>query len=384
MKFLLISPLIIPIPKLEKQTEEEKMKYLFIITGVFFITACGTEKFASVSEDEAINVVASEDQPKPEEKIQALVIPEVKEKKIANKKRQKINIVGTVGKNQLKKKTPVSRTVTRIDVTNRVKVTTETKEEGVKEKEVEIQSEDNKKTDTAETVVVQKESTTVDSGPELNILFYTDKRSWGTCMDHLRKSHESFLSGISGYDWEMGFAYYADAGQAKLMPLELFNGRPHNTKGFKDGIFEALFSPESDYTLSKGEYSQDRLEKLFSNTLKPAVPDHEEHSYGSLTPNNGSQKTASPLSGLDELLSSSGRKEAPTVVLFFGHDFPYYSTEEWNDFYSRHSNVAVVAIAKRSANVSNFLHVLEKGHNFSFVANCDIQKTVDLIASQLN
>ena len=347
------------------------MKQLFFITvGLFFIVACGTEKFASVSEDDSTTLVASEEQSKPEEKIQELIIPEVKEKKIANKKRQDINIVNTVGTNQLKKTKPSTKSsVTHIDVTNRVVVTTE-----VKETVADVKSPDNQKTDSTE-------STEIDLGPELNILFYTDKRDWGTCMDHLRKNHNSFLDGISDYGWEIEFAYYADAGQAKLMPLELVNGRAYNKKGlFEGGLFS---TPDIDYTLSKGEYAQDEAERLFSTTLKPVTPNHEEHSSANLTPNRG-KKMANPLSGLDELLSSGEKNETPTVVLFFGSDFPYNSTEEWNNFYSKHSNVAVVVISRRSSNVSNFLHVLEKGHNFSFVANCNIQKTLEVIANQVN
>ena len=347
------------------------MKQLFfIIIGLFFITGCGDEQFASVAGDDESIVVGSEEQPQPEEKIQELVIPEVKEKKIGNKKRQKINIVGTVGKNQLRQevvKTPdVKRTVTHIDVSNRVVVTTETKK---------VKAEANKKTDSEKSTIVWEKPTEVDLGPELNILFYTNQRAYRTCMDHIRKNHKPFLAGVSNYNWEISFAYYADENQAKLMPLELSNGRPHD-------VNRHWFKIEEIYTFSKGEYSQDISERLFSNTLKPAIPNHEEHSSANLTPNNG-KKAYNPLSGLDKLLSSNKRKTAQTVVLFFGDEFPYNSTEEWNDFYNKHSNVSVVALSTRSSNVSNFLHILEKGHNFNFIANCDIDKTLNLIENQI-
>lgn len=347
------------------------MKHLFfIIIGLFFVTSCGDEQFASVSDSDSLDIVASENQPKPEEKIQKLVIPEVKEKKIGAKERQQINIVSTVGKNELKdKKSDVRRRVTSIDTTNRVVVTTKTKIE-------------DKGSDEANSVSKQEEEK-LDLGPPVNILLYTNKRDWKTCMDHLRKNSKYFLQSISDYDWDISLAYYADANQAELMPLELVSGQVYNKKSSL-GIFHGgLFSFEADYTLSKGEYSQEITNRLFPNTLRPSNLNHAELSSANVTPNRGTTKVINPLSGLDKLLSSSVRKETPTVVLYYGDDFSYNSTQEWNDFYSKHSNVSVLAISKRSSNVSNFLHVLEKGHNFHFIANCSVKNTLSLIAEQV-
>ena len=334
------------------------MKHLLVIlVASLFLTACdNSEKFASVSES-STSIEASTE-PEYKEEIRTLVSEDV-EIKVAGKKRQTLDVIDTVGEKDLKKPETI---VTHIDVTSEVVVKTEL--------EVEVDTETAvSEEEVKQEPVVEK----VDLGPELNILVYMSERAYGNCVDRLRKEHVSFLDGISHYNWDISFAYYTN--KAELLPLEYYNGKPHN----KGGLFER----EMDYILSKGEYSDEKAKRLFQTTLQPSAPLHEHSQDWNLTPNSGTNMK-DPLFGLDQILSSEVRKSAQTIVLFEGDQFPYYSTSEWDSFYSSHPNVSVIALSFRSANVSNFLHVLEKAHDFRFIAGCDSPSSFQKVISAVN
>ena len=352
------------------------MKHLLLISIIFFfVTACeNKDQFASISDRSPV-VRASQNEPRdePRERIKKLVVEQAPVK-ISGKKRQQIKIGDTVGANNLKKQ---KRAVTRIDVTSNVVVTEEQSKEEVKGKGAKGQKSQSASSTTItvenkqETVVettktVKTVNKEVNLGPKLNVLIYMDKRGYGNCVDNLRVNHQSFLTGISKYNWNLSFAYYTIAD--KLMPLEYSNGEAFNSAGF-------LETPVYDYTLSKGEYKDKETVRYFQTTLQEAVPDHHEHSVGTedLT-SNYSMNIVDPLAGLNQILSKKIRKNVKTVVLLFGDDFPYYSTAEWNKFYSWHPNVSIAALSYRHANVSNFVHVLEKKHDFSFIPDCDIKE----------
>ena len=368
------------------------MKYLlFILVSFLFITACEkSERFASLSEDSSLVESSEKSAPKYEEDIKALVVEDV-EVKISDKKRQAVDVIDTVGENNLR---PARRAVTHIDITSRVLVTD-------RQESAEVSAENSSKADVSSAAQVKQEQTTViertvqtttkaqrgghsvNLGPKLNILVYLNSRSYGACVDRLRRNHSVFIEGLSSYNWELGFAYYASADEVELMPLEYVNGIPYDAdRGF--------FDYENDYTLSKGEYSDEKTKRLFFTTLEPAVPPHNQARSANPTPgtpNTNRKPATDPLSGLDQLLSSQTGKEAPTVVLFFGDAFPYYSTSEWNQFYGQHPNVSLIALSHRSGNVSNFLHILEKAsYDFSFVPGCggNIKSVLDIIGRKVN
>ena len=219
----------------------------------------------------------------------------------------------------------------------------------------------------------------------MNVLFYLKNRNWGSCAEQIRANHDHFLEGLVDYNWDISFAYYANASKAKLMALENISGTPYNKNTISQGLFS---KPLHDYVLSKGEYSDKKTKRLFSMTLKPAHNRPSVNLSAKRTTPNTSGTVTNPLSGLDQLLSSNVREEGHTVVLFFGNDFPYNSTQEWNEFYSKHPNVSVVVLSYRNTNVSNFVHVLEAEHDFSFVAACDdkssFQKVLPVIQDKLN
>ncbi|MCY4320782.1 MAG: hypothetical protein OXC37_00025 [Bdellovibrionaceae bacterium] len=305
-------------------------QFILSFMTIAFLTACeNSQDFASVAE-ESNAVLASEDD-NHQQDIQNLLSTEG-EKKISGKKRQKLDIGETVGQNDLK---PEEKPVTHIKVTD----------EAVKEPDVKKSEPVTHVTVTADAVEPVVEL------PKLNILFYSKKRT-DTCAKRvIRKNYEDFLDGLVDYDWDISFAHYADASKAELMPLKYISGVPYD-----------------DNILSKEEYEDKKAKRLFHTALSP---DSMDPATMISAPSSYTPKIANPLSGLDQILSSHVREEGHTVVLLFGTDFSYNSTEEWNEFYSNHPHVSVMALAYRSSNLSNLLHALETNHDFTFVPACD-------------
>ena len=208
------------------------MKYLLSFSVLFFITGCGNpEHFASVSEDSSL--IEASKQPEYKKEIKALVKKDAKVK-IAGKKRQKLNVADTVGENNLKKD---KKNVTHIDVTSEI-VVKKAKQKKKTAQTVTVTHEQKTvvevSTKTA-TKTAEVEEKPVDLGPKLNVLVYMHKRAYGSCVNHLKRSHKSFLEALSAYDWTISFAYYTDVSEAELMALETRGGRLHdkNKKFFK-------------------------------------------------------------------------------------------------------------------------------------------------------
>ena len=315
---------------------------LSILVSLLIVTACGeSDRFASLAEDQALLEASQE--PEYKEGIQALANEGV-EVKISSKNRQAVNVVDTVGENNLK---TAKTAVTHIVVPGEVVL--------VKGKDSE-----KDKASVAQTVQISAEKTAVvdqqavDLGPELNILVYLDKRTEGSCSSYLKRNRKAFLESISDYNWNISFAYYADPSFAGFLPLENRDGR-------------ALYKKR--YHLSKAEDSNEEAGSLIQNTLTLGPVNSTNGDRGPML--HHVRKASDPLAGLSHILNSYENKSAKTVVLFFGNQFPYYSTSDWNDFYSKHSGVSLVALSYRSGNVSNFIHILEKKqYDFTYVSGC--------------
>lgn len=330
------------------------MKYLLFLFSILLIgTACeNNERFASTTEGE-LETQASET-PEYKEDLQSLVQAEVEEPKVGAKKRNTIDVVETVGDKQLHEEEE-ELILTEVDMTDVIM------EEPVK----------------AEPEVVALE--------KLDILFYMHKRD-SVCVQTFRRfqKQKDFIAGLNPLDWQMSFLYYSQSNETYLLPLELQNGKAHDVTPLTD--FNFTF--DEDYVMSKGEYSANKTEALFLTTLE----DYEARGRNDFDVNataNANKYVANPLSGLDFALSSETnevtRKGAKKVVLLFGYDFPYYSSTEWKNFFKKHKNVHVIAIAKRDSNVSNFLHVLEsKKSRFEFLPACSGTGLLEAIHAKFN
>ena len=196
-------------------------------------------------------------------------------------------------------------------------------------------------------------------------------------------------------DWQVGFSYYSQTRPCSkdnscksgietprysiddlaMFPLEWPNGRAHNAS--KDHYRKF----EEDYVLSKGEYTEEQAKRLFNTTLTafhPEASGPDETTPSSMGLNTNPklfQAVSDPLSGLDALLSKkprgSVRPGSHVVVLLFG-DIPYYPRLEWRNFFNKHKNVSLIAVSSRYANVSNFVHLLQKDkYDFKFLPACD-------------
>ena len=341
------------------------MKYLLVLfAGVFIFSACeNSEQFASVIEEVQQASESSEYQ----RDLQSIVEAEVK-KKISGKKRKNINIKKTVGKKNLGKKRNII--LTKINVTNII-VDESDKQEIEKEGSGEqvVSSE------------VQKTATVEEVEEKLDILFYMNNRD-SKCIKTFRWFYEknSFLSHLNGLNWQVSLSYYASGQRIAFLPLERYNGQPYDAD-------KRLFKFKSDYVLSKGEYSSKRAKDLLLTTLESTYPNHDNRGGAQKRTPNSNGYVDDPLSGLDHILSAKARgavrSNSHVVVLLFDYDFPYYSSKEWKSFFEKHENVSVIAIAHRSANVSNMFHVLERSYDFEYLPACYGKGLLDLIQSKV-
>ena len=344
------------------------MKYLLVLfAGVFIFSACDNpEQFASVIEEEQQVSESSEYQ----RDLQSIVEAEVK-KKISGKKRKNINIKQTVGKKNLGKKRNII--FTKIDVTNII-VDESGKQEIEKEEDSgeQVVSLEVQKTATVEEVSVPEE--------KLDILFYMNNRD-SKCIKTFRWFYEenSFLSHLDGLNWQVSFSYYASGQRTAFLPLERYNGQPYDKN-------KKFFQFELDYVLSKGEYSSKRAKDLLFTTLESTYPNHDKRGGAQKRTPNSNGYVDDPLSGLDHILSTKAkgavRSDSHVVVLLFDYDFPYYSSKEWKSFFEKHENVSVIAVAHRSANVSNMYHALERSYDFEYLPACYGEGLLDLIQSK--
>ena len=350
------------------------MKYLlFLFVLLFVVSACdSSDQFASIS-DSAIEGQQASQIPEYQEKLRSIVKSDVK-LKIGGKKRKNINVAETVGKKNLSKQKKHSI------VTN---IITDGKKEKVSKKEETKKRTVSKKKVSRTYIELKishqtKRASKRASKPEkkLDLLFYMNDRDSG-CVQHIRAFSEEkgFLKFLNHLDWQVSFSYYTQGDVVAMLPLEWNNGQAFNAS---DDPWK--FKP--DYVLSKREYSQKQADHLFNTTLQAFHPPEtgEEGLPASSIGLNVNPKlywaVLNPLSGLDRILSKKTkgavRSNSHVVVLVFGYDFAYYSSVEWKRFFKKHKNVSVIAMSGRSANVSNFLHVLErKEFDFEFLAACD-------------
>ena len=358
------------------------MKYLLCLFVLLFaISACeNTEQFASLKNGE--DQLASES-PQYKQDLKSIASHEV-ELKIGGKKRQNIKIENTVGEKNLDKGT--TTVTTKQTVTEAEQATTESEKTvttiNIKVADVTVKKAEEESADVKKELVVSGKETS-DSGKKLDILFYMHNRK-SKCIQNIREYSErnGFLEHFNHLDWQVSFSYYSQT--KEVLPLELHNGRAHNTHSG----FSGLFKHKADYILSKEEYPAKRRERLFNTTLKTVYPDYDRGSstqHFSIDQLNFNGDISDPLSGLNQLLSSgtegSVRLDSHIIVLVFGYNFPYYSSEEWETFFKKYNkNMSIIVLSSRSANVSNLVHVLEKSeYDLDFLAACDTKDSSELL-----
>jgi len=419
------------------------MKYfLFFITLLFSMTACQpSEEFASLGAE--LKVPRLNQASEYEQELKNAVRQESKDAKIGGKKRETLNLADTVGEKDLcecedkentrdvaqaetTEKPPAKRkkktVITKIRITNLI-VEDEIEEAPVKvaEPQVEEQVEEQpqtkisikpveeepspslafqqpeKEVQTPKKEVVEKapvvalgdqaevETEVVSDGDgadslastKVNILFYMRGRN-SQCVQELNRHYtqSGFLSKLDNLDWQVSFSYYSKGHETSILPLQSGFGKPVPTKWLS-------LKPKYDYTLSRGEYSERKSKYFLHNTLKVMLDNGRQQQNN--VPNKG-KHLDDPLSGLEYILNENPknvlREDAFTIVLFMDYDFPYYSAARWKQFFTEHTDVSIIAIGKRSSNVSNLYHALDKGYDFGYLPVCKEDGLVEAIQSK--
>ena len=330
------------------------MKKLFFVFGILFLaTSCeNPENYASIPDD---NVLLQASKARGD--IQEIVSEAVRdsEKKIGNKKRMQVNIEETVGGKDLGRADTTRRGrregrrgerqahVTNIEITNVV-----VKSDKKKEKK-------------------RKPNNVKKTKPKLDLLFYMNTRDSKCVSKFEAAGKKGFLQHFVKWDWQLSFSYYTE--ESNLLALEYHNGTPHNVGKF--------FDPAHDYVLSAGEYPQDKMDRLFYTTLQltgPLQQDSDSENKGRHYTPDFNKYVSNPLEGLDRILTDKpegfARSGSYVVILLFGNQFPYYSSKDWKKFFNKHKRVKIISVSSRTANISNFLHVLEKEDQFEALPFC--------------
>ena len=353
------------------------MKKLFFVFVVLFLaTSCeNSENYASIPDDDVL-LQAS----KARGDIQEIVSEAVRgsEKKIGNKKRMQVNIEETVGGKDLgrrEKRADTARSGNKErreehrEVHREVHIEEHIEEQQAHVTNIEItnvvvkadKEKGRKPTGEVEASSVKKKK------PKLDILFYMDTRD-SKCVSKFESAgKKGFLKHFVKWDWQLSFSYYTE--ESNLLALEYHNGMPHNVG--------EIFEPAHDYVLSAGEYPQDKMDRFFYTTLQLTRFLQKDSDRGNkskhYTPDSN-KYVNNPLEGLDRILTDKpegfARSGSYVVILLFGDQFPYYSSTDWKKFFNKHKRVKIISVSSRTANISNFLHVLEKEDQFEALPFC--------------
>ena len=346
-------------------------KIIVTVSVLFFLTACGNpENYASIP-DEHIEQQAST----AKRDIQSIVDKaiETSEKKVGNKKRNQMNVKDTVGEKDLGKDPSFT---TNVEITN---VVIEGGSEPVKTAKQKKPKAKVKRKKAKVATESCEEPCKKKAEPKLDILVYMNRRD-SACAYNFRQlaKRDGFLEHFSfSWDWQLSFSYYTE--KTNLMPLELYNGKFYSEGG--------LFSPVYDYVLSEKEYPVDKRDRLFLTTLEMTkYSPRGENNNQTYTPDS-KKYVNNPLAGLDHILTDRpegfARAGSRVVVLLFGDQFPYYSSKDWKKFFGKHQNVNIVSVSSRSANISNFLHVLEQHDQFDALPKCSPAGFIDKVNQHL-
>jgi len=314
----------------------------FILSGFLFLISCSPrDSFNSLGEGEDEQRLASEE-PQHREEIKNLVNQKEIVKIGAGKKtRPLVDLSETVGQNQLKDEEGEGQ-VALIDETVTIEV-------GVKEPEF---------------------------TKNLSLLFYIDSKK-STCVRQFRKYGKSFLSHLNkAPDWEMAFSFHRDSKVAPAPGASSWE-RAFSSYGNTEELIK-LQQRAGGYVLSK---NNSRPERVFTETLKAYYPSANEHSS---RPNQGPHHVLNPLKGLSQSLDVfSSNTKGQKVVLYFDDDYPYYTAEEWRNFYEKHHNLTVLFISKRQGNLSNLIPGVEVGMDLLAVLGCELS-TPRFVTDTLN
>ncbi len=201
---------------------------------------------------------------------------------------------------------------------------------------------------------------------KIDILFYVGGKT-ENCLNSFSKEAkaEGFLRHLDVFDWNVAISPFPrKPGLTGLKKRHAHQGRGYDETDYfrifeKADIKDAVLR-KSD--LKKSKRGMQKGEKIFIETLA-----------------SGNFHNTLPvrdfMDGLEDVLSSKAfpREGAKlhVVVIDYEH-FPYYTTEEWKDFYKKYPRLNIILLSSRRVNVSNFLHISEKSkYNFEWLPKCN-------------
>ena len=335
------------------------MRLFLFFSGLMFLIGCSGDNFNSMQRGDDSQQQFSEqgDFSPHSEEIRNLA-SETEIVKIGNKQHQSVNVGNTLGQNNLRVSQRKQGSTTRVVVS--------------------LNSE-NVITNLGSTAITGAGSSD-EEGPELSILIYMQNRQ-NVCVQNLRKHHTAFLNGISDYDWRIAFAYQGDSftdqkgrplsSDTLLIPLQKHRHVQADGRWFKRQYRYVLAAGQGDIAdLFKGTLTSFDATYRPSGDKGPApVTRGDEIKSQDANPD----KASSAFSAVNQILQTHFANSRRNVVLFYGDNIPYYTDQEWAQFYQNNPNLSLFFISTREASLYNVDRLLSSSnYDANFVPGCDV------------
>ena len=332
------------------------MKLFLFLSGFVFLIGCSGDYLNSLhSGDGTQQQLSAEGDFSPHSDQIRNLASEAEIVKIGSKRHSSVNVGDTVGQNNLRgnKKT---RVVVSLDSDNVV---------------------------TKANAITGTDIINGEAPVEVSFLIYMDDRK-NKCVQNLRKHHGTFLRSIEDYNWQIAFAYHGDAFRDStdaplnssdlLIPLQKRRHVHDADSGWFKSQHIHILSAQNSYGLAS---------ELFEGTLYPFDATYRPSDDKSPSPvtrgekikarNTDPEGATSAFSRVDQILQNHFANSLKNVVLFFGDNIPYYTNQEWTQFFQNNPNASLFFISTRQAHLSNIDRLLsDNNYDVNYVPGCDV------------
>lgn len=209
----------------------------------------------------------------------------------------------------------------------------------------------------------------------LDVLFFTDGKE-SRCTHNFADSvkNQGFLDHLSTkWAWQASLSSYA-GNIASLTSLNASKHKPaHKKQTSSSSIRPSYYRYINDFVISEKEYAKPTRDQMFVQGLKSnKYLMHHDESVTTKSHFNGYMRD--PLFALHNLLIKNpknlSRQNTQMLVVFFDHQFAYYSKQEWQAFLKIHKNIHIIAVSSRDGNISNILHIANQSERIKILTTC--------------
>lgn len=380
------------------------MKHLLqigILALSFLITGCSDnfqeDQFASHEDNSKPREATHREVPKFQEDLRDIVSQDTEERIGRGKNKQgfSVNIGETVGFRNLQP-THVNLSVAREDKGNNANnkpsnIYIRRHQKGAQTSEAQhIVVEEGSEIVPAHPAIVEPvvSATSNQSSHEANMLFFVSSKlahvdaniHKENCWSSLNQSvkDNGFLLYLDSLQWRVSMSFYSDE-HPELSLLTKKN----------QGMFSSE-PVEPTPVLSRDMYNLGVSEKAFSDSMTPfskMFPEktQDDHLPQLVSPRPDTEDVLGALSNLilgnPELTAGNGRLN---IVIVDNGQFPFYTEEEWRNFYSLHPYAKLILLSSRRSNISNLLHVINNRTFIEWLPICSSDNMAQELGTYLS